>query len=49
MKIILLSHIIACSWFTVARLEKSLMDEGNSWITRVNLQRGGEAEMDLHW
>jgi len=25
------------------------MDEGNSWITRVNLQRGGEAEMDLHW
>lgn len=49
MKVILLGHLIACSWFIVAKLEYSFSKDEHNWINKMNEERTGSLEIDLHW
>lgn len=49
MKVILLGHIIACSWYLVAKLEINFLSDENNWIHRMNEEKLGNKEGELHW
>lgn len=49
MKVILLAHLIACSWFIVAELEKFLYHEEDTWVSLINLEKNGDKEIHLKW
>lgn len=49
MKVVLLGHLIACSWFIVAELEISLYHSKDTWVNLINLEKIGDKEIHLKW
>ncbi|KAL4479879.1 hypothetical protein ABPG74_020395 [Tetrahymena malaccensis] len=49
MQVVILGHIIACSWYSIGLIEEHFMKDDECWIQIINQQHLGDANATLPW